>query len=125
MSLISKRNIKPGNVVKAELLPSCGYARKSIEALLDSSAKIGDVYALSGGSYVPVAVGTETESLAVIIGTEVYDLRPTDATTVEASVPAIVRGAIVGDLHLNVGLADKDVVIATLEAQGVLVETQV
>ena len=132
MSAISVRNIKPGNVVKAELLPSCGYARDSIQVLLDENSSIGLVVA-NDGDVTPYGTVEEKEAtmdrVAVIIGTEVYDLRPAPGqAAVLATVPALVRGSIVGDANLDFGLASiagKDSAISILKAQGVLVETQV
>jgi len=130
MAAIATRSAKLGNLVKYEEGTEHGYCREMKTVTLTPTSEIGDVLYDVAGDLALVAVANTASAEAILVDTNVTELRPATGTAV-VSCAVLVRGAaIVADNALNFNAdidtgAEKLALYAVLEALGILVREQV
>lgn len=130
MASFAKREQKLGNLVKYEQGTEHGFCREVMTVTLTPTSSIGDVLVDAAGKLVLVDVAGTANAEAVLVDTNVYDLRPASGT-VDADLAVMVRGdAILADkaLKYNADIntdAEIAALHAVLAAKGMLVREQV
>lgn len=137
MTQIATRPTKLGNLLKGEFWAQHGYERESLTVNVTSGMEIGAVVKNDGDDTYSAVVAADVtpgplgEDIGIVIDNTIYELTTTGDTSVAClrGGPGASGGAIVVREQLKFGDSltegEVDTVVASLEARGIKVVSQV